>query len=65
MIETDVPVVAERGEYFFVSDRGWNGGSIVAGRPSLTSEGYFAAGRVGGGWSEVLSFLNPGRTLPE
>lgn len=60
MIEADVPVVAERGEYFFVSDRGWNGGSIVAGRPSLTSEGFFAAGRVGGGWSEVLSFLNPG-----
>lgn len=60
VIESDVPVVAERGEFFFVSDRGWNGGSLVAGRPALSAQGYFAAGRVGNGWSEVLSFLNPG-----
>lgn len=60
VIEADAPVVAERSEFFFVSDRGWNGGSLVVGSNELSSEGYFAAGRVGSGWSQVLSLLNPG-----
>lgn len=59
VIDSDIPILASRGSFFFVSDRGWTGGSISTGAPEPVSEAYFAAGRTGEGFSQVLGFLNP------
>lgn len=59
IVDGDVPIVVERSEFFFVSDRGWNGGSVTVGQKSPATEGWFVAGQVGGGYSEIISFLNP------
>lgn len=59
MVDSDVPIVAGRGTFFFVSDRGWTGGSISPGVSEPLTEAYFPAGRTGEGFSMVLGFLNP------
>jgi hypothetical protein len=59
MVDSDVPIVAGRGTFFFVSDRGWTGGSISSGVPEPSTDAYFPAGRTGEGFSQVLGFLNP------
>lgn len=58
-VESDVPVYASRGSFFFVSDRPWTGGTITTGSPRPVTEAFFPAGRSGEGYSEILSFLNP------
>ena len=59
VVDSDVPIAAARGSFFFVSDRGWTGGTIHSGLPEPTTEAYFPVGRTGGGYSQILGFLNP------
>ena len=58
VVTSDVPIVAARGAFFFVTDRSWTGGTISAGTTEPVTEAYFPAGRTGDGYSEALSFLN-------
>ncbi len=59
VVDADIPVMAGRGSFFFVSDRGWTGGSVNVGQTEPTREAFFPAGRVGEGVSQVLGLLNP------
>ncbi len=64
LLESDLPVVAERPMYFdYIGDPGapkhWTGGHCVMGAVGLATDYYFAEGYTGAGFDEYITIQNP------
>jgi len=58
------PVVIDRPMYFLYHGK-WDGGSIGAGVPALSSDWYLAEGTTHTGFEEWISLMNPGATATD
>jgi SpoIID/LytB domain protein len=59
MVESDIPVLAERAMYFDYQGK-WTGGHDVTGANQLSNTWYFAEGYTGPGFDEWVCVQNPG-----
>gem|GEM_PF-846491 len=62
LVQSDLPIVAERPVYFHYAGRGghgWTGGHCVAGALQSSRKWYFAEGCTGDGFEEWLTLANP------
>lgn len=58
-VTSDSPIVAERPMYFFYGGS-WDGGHVVVGANSPSTQWSFAEGYTGGGFDEYITVQNPG-----
>jgi len=60
LVQSDLPIAAERPIYFSYGAGAWTGGHDAVGATSLSNNWYFAEGYTGPGFEEWICVLNPG-----